>query len=126
MINFLHRYTGALSKCLLSLICLSLLAGQLINQPCCPHGADAATSTATNLSRQPARDPGNTPDEHCHRRVYLLVDKRYDLKPVLFLPVPLFRWVVVPVERLAPADVFSAELAAGAVRPACLRGPPSI
>lgn len=126
MITFLHRYTRALSKCLLSLICLIFLAGQLINQPCCSRWAGAATPTAANLLRQPGRDQGNTPDAHCHRKVYLLVDKRYDLKPVLFLPVPLFRLVVVPVEHRAPTDVFSAELAAGAVRPACLRGPPSI
>ena len=125
MINFLHRYTGALSKCLLSLICLSLLAGQLINQPCCPHGADAATSTAMNLSRQPARDPGNTPDEHCHRRVYLLVDKRYDLKPALFLPAPLFRLAGIPASTVVEADCFSSMSIAGVVCPAFLRGPPA-
>ena len=123
MINFLHRYTGALSKCLFSLICAILLVGQIFYQPCSSRWLAATPAT---LAKQPGRDTGNTPDAHCHRKVYLLVDKRYDLKPVLFLPVPLFRLAVVSIGHVAPADGFSPRLAAGTVRQACLRGPPSI
>ena len=140
MTFFLHRYTGALSKSLLAPIGLILLAGQLSWQPCSPRWTGSATNTtsstvtttatnattATNLSRQPVQDPQNTPDPHCHHGIFLLPDKRYDLKPIFFLPLPPLRLAVVSAEHLTTTSSFSSGLAAGAVRPACLRGPPSI
>ena len=149
MTYFLHRYTGALSKCLLALIGLILLATTFITTtPTATTPDIAATSaptttsltatttsltatttnapTATRLSRQPARDQENTPNPHCHPKIYLSLDKRYDLKPLFFIPLPSFRLAALSVEHLTTAYSFSASLAAGAVRPACLRGPPSI
>jgi hypothetical protein len=154
MTYLLHRYTGALSKSLLALIGLILLAGQITWQPipitaatatttATPISAASATTTATaastttttnattattatRLSRQPARDQENSPDPHCHRKVYLLPDQRYDLKHLFFIPVPLFRLSALLMEQLSRAYSFSASLTAGAVRPASLRGPPSI
>jgi hypothetical protein len=122
----LHRYIVALSKCLLPVICMVLLTAQLTFESCCicfhPNGSGTAM-----VAQQPGGDgPGNLPNAHCHNKVYLSLDKRYDLRPVLFLPAPSFRVTALVTVRHVPAYFFYPRLAVATVRPACLRGPPSL
>jgi hypothetical protein len=129
---FLHRYSGVLLKCLLPVILLILLTAQLSYQP--GYGRSiAASGTTANLLRHPdggvpgnAPNTPNTPNIHCHGRVFLVADSRYDLKPLFFLPAHSFCLTSPAPENLEPAGSFIPKPAAGAARPAYLRGPPSI
>jgi hypothetical protein len=121
---YLHRYTVALSKCLLPVICMILLTAQLTYQPFCFHPNGSGTAT---VAQQAGGDgSGGLPNAHCHNKVYLSLDKRYDLRPVLFLPAPSFRVAALIPVRHVPAYFFCLRLAAATVRPSCLRGPPSL
>ena len=120
----LHRYIVALSKCLLPVICLILLTAQLTYQPFCFHSPGTGAAT---VAQQPGGDgPGSLPNAHCHNKVYLSLDKRYDLKPILFIPAASFHVTALVLVRQVPAYFFSSRLTAGTMRPACLRGPPSL
>jgi len=122
----LHRYTVALSKCLLPVICLILLTAQLTYQPICFCFHSPGTGAAT-IAQQPGGDgPGSLPNAHCHNKVYLSLDKRYDLKPILFIPAASFHVTALVPVRQVPAYFFCPRLAAATVRPSCLRGPPSL
>jgi hypothetical protein len=118
----LPRYALALSRCLLPVISLILLTAQLTYQPICFHSPAAGTAT---LTPPPHEGTPGLPTAHCHAKVLLSLDKRYDLKPVLSLPAPLFRLTVIPASTVVEADYFSSMPLAGVVRPACLRGPPA-
>jgi hypothetical protein len=120
---YLHRYAVAFAKCLLPVISLILLTAQLTYQPICFHSP--AKDAATLMQQPRGGGPGDLPASRCHGKVLLSLDKRYDLKPVLFLPAPLFRLAVMDAPMTASADYFSSAIAAGKVRAHCYRGPPS-
>jgi hypothetical protein len=122
MNRILPRFALALSKCLLPVISLILLTAQLTYHPICFHSPAACTATLTRLPREGG--PG-LPNVHCHAKVCLSLDKRYDLKPALFLPAPLFRLAGIPASTVVEAACFSSMSIAGVVCPAFLRGPPA-
>jgi hypothetical protein len=79
----------------------------------------------------PAKGPdgggqGNSPGCHCcHGKVFLKLDKRYDLKQLVFLSTLSFQLVAPPVRRVRRRFKVSRSLASAVFRPAGLRGPPS-
>src|SRR5580658_138875 len=78
----------------------------------------------------PAKEPngggqGNIQGCHCcHGKVFLKLDKRYDLKPLVFLSTPSFQLVAPPVRRVRGRFLVLRGLALTLFRPAGLRGPP--
>jgi hypothetical protein len=68
---------------------------------------------------------GNIPACHCcHGKVFLKLDKRYDLKSLVILSTPSFRLVVPQVRRVRGCFPVLRGLASAVFRPAGLRGPP--
>lgn len=125
MTFFLHQriFCHHFSKGMLPLICVILLTAQLSTPPCC--SLTFTSPGAMALSKQRAGDPGNMPVLHCHGRVYLQLDKRYDLKPAaFFLPAPFIRPAAAMTGHPDRGYPFSCGLSAGALRLSCLRGPP--
>lgn len=78
----------------------------------------------------PANEPngggrGNIPGCHCcHGKVFLKLDKRYDLKPLVILSTPFFQLVAPPVRRICGGFLVLGGWASTVFRPAGLRGPP--
>jgi hypothetical protein len=78
----------------------------------------------------PAKGPdgggrGNIPGCHCcHGKVFLKLDKRYDLKPLVLLSTPFFQLAVPTVRRVCGRFLVVRGWASTVVRPAALRGPP--
>jgi hypothetical protein len=69
---------------------------------------------------------GNIPGCHCcHGKVFLKLDKRYDLKPLVFLSTPSFRLVVPQVRRVRGCFPVLRGSSLAVLRPAGLRGPPT-
>jgi hypothetical protein len=108
---------AALTICLIAMICLQSSGVTLVQR----SGGNAVTGNAPA-----ANAPAGTPNMHCHGKLFLKLDKRYDLKPVFFLPVVYFRVAAFPVGRVDRPYQFSWGLVAGVLRPGNLRGPPSI
>jgi hypothetical protein len=59
-------------------------------------------------------------------KINLSLDKRYDLKHIFIIPLPLLRFALLPVQIYNHLDILPVATAAGASQVISLRGPPSL
>ena len=103
-----HRCTVAFVLLLLAVICLQ------------SSGA-AAMPGADGANRR------NIPTCHCcHAKVFLKLDRRFDLKPVFLLPARIICLGDPTVKRTPFSLLFFYMLPAGSTTAARLRGPPDL
>ncbi|HXB94953.1 MAG TPA: hypothetical protein VNU70_07335 [Puia sp.] len=76
----------------------------------------------------PAQRPtgGDNKAHCCTGKFFLQLDKRYDLKPAVFLSTPSFQLVTPPSRKLNRTYQLAPGPVAALVRPAWLRAPPAI
>lgn len=108
---------GLVARCGSGAFALFLLLVVICVQP---TGAVAA-------QRAGGGDRGGIPRCHCcHGKVYLKLDKRYDLKPLVVLFLSFSETAVVPVRQVHCGCAVMRHLRAAVFRPASFRGPPLI
>jgi hypothetical protein len=103
-----HRYPVAFVIVLLAVICLQ-------------------SSGAIQVQRPDGGDQRGFPCAHCcHAKVFLQLDRRYELRPVFDLPSFTCSRAELPVRPPRRANVYIPGPAAGVLRRAWYRGPPEV
>ena len=103
-----HQYTMAIAFLLLTVICLQSSGVSLVQHP------DAGGRR-------------NIPICHCcHGKIFLKLDRGFDLKPVLLLPLRVVYAGDPVLRRIYSSFLFFCLLPAGISMAARLRGPPGV
>ena len=125
MIRLRHRICISAFKCILSVFGAILFTAQLSYKFYQFASIPLSGPNGNTISfGQTVGQPGAIRDYDRNGKVFLSLDKRYDLKSIYYLPVPLFHLPSLPLADYDELNIFTPK---AVVRPhflSPLRGPP--
>lgn len=120
-----HRICMSAFKCILSVIGAILFTAQLSYKFYQFASIPLSRSNGNRITHgQTIGQPGAIHDYDRNGKVFLSLDKRYDLKSIYYLPVPVFRLASLPLADYDEVYFFTPKAVSRPNLLSPLRGPP--